>query len=104
MGRPQRDSIEDLQHCLKCQMTHLQTSNYVQLHIKVPQILVDFISMNLIGPFKMMAWGNQYALTVMYVDTYVICVHMRDKLADTVVSAYLKRHILQARMKQKNLI
>ena len=74
-------------HILKCQTTNLQTPHYVQLHLEIPQIPIDFISMDLISPFEMTARGNQYALTVMCMLTkYVICIPLTDKYVDTVVS------------------
>ena len=48
-------------HCLQCQTSNLQTPNYVQPH---PQTAMDLISMGLIGPFKSIIKGNQYALNV----------------------------------------
>ena len=49
----------------------------------------DFISMELIGPFKTTSKGNQYMLTAICMLTnYVICVHLTDNTADVVVNAY----------------
>ena len=38
-----------VRHCQKCQNTNLHTPNYVQLYLKIPQTLMDFISIDLTG-------------------------------------------------------
>ena len=47
-----------VRHCLLCQMTILQTPNYNQIHLEVSQMPMNFISMDLIGPFEMILRGN----------------------------------------------
>ena len=43
--------------------TNLQTSSHVQHHLEILQTPVDFISIDLIGPFETTTKGNQYTLT-----------------------------------------
>ena len=82
-----------VKHCLHCQMTNLQIPNDAQLFLEIHQMPVDFISMDLIGSFKMVSVGNQYTLTVICMLTnYVMCIPLADQSADTQVSAYI-RHI-----------
>ena len=53
---------------------------------------MDFISMDLIGEFKMgSTQGNRYALTVICMLTgYTWCIPIADKYAETIVKAYIK--------------
>ena len=53
---------------------------------------MDFISMDLIGEFKMgSTQGNRYALTVICMLTgYTWCIPIVDKSAETIVRAYIK--------------
>ena len=60
-----------VRHCLQCQTTNLQTTNYIQLHSDVPQMPMGVTSMDLIGPFEV-ASGNQYAFTVICMLTNYI--------------------------------
>ena len=47
-----KESVQKfVRDCLKCQK-NLQTLNYVLLHLDIPQTPMDFISMELIGPFE----------------------------------------------------
>ena len=69
----------------------LANTNYAQLHVEVLQMPMDFISGDLIHPYKVTFRGNQYALTVIGMLTnYIICIFLVDKSADMVVYAYLK--------------
>ena len=69
-----------VRYCPQCQTTNLQTPNYVQLHLEIPQMPMDFISMNLIGPLEATKKGNQCTLTVICMLTnYIICVPIPDK-------------------------
>ena len=80
-----------VRHCLQFQRTNLQTPNYAQLYLEATQMHMDLISMDVIGPFKIISRGNQYKLAVICVLTnYVICVPLVEKSADTVVNTYLK--------------
>ena len=66
-------------------------TNYVQLHLEIPETQMDFISVDLTSTFKTTTKGNQYASTVVSMLTnYVICIPILDKSADIVVNAYLK--------------
>ena len=53
---------------------------------------MDFISMDLIGEFKMRSTqGNRYALTVICMLTgYTWCISIADKSAETIVKSYMK--------------
>ena len=52
---------------------------------------MDFVSVDLVGPFETTTKGNQYALTVICMLTnFIIYIPMLDKSADTVVNRYQK--------------
>ena len=52
---------------------------------------MDFISVNLMGPFETTTKGNQYALTVICMLTnYIICIHIPEKSTHIAVNANLK--------------
>ena len=52
---------------------------------------MDFISVDLIGPFEIKSRGNQYALTMNCMLTnYVMCLPLVDKSADVVVNTYFR--------------
>ena len=80
-----RESVKKyVRHCPQCQTTNLQTPHYGQHHLETPQTLIDFISIDLIGPFETTVKGNQYTLTVnMYVNK--VC-HMHTH------TRYVHRH------------
>ena len=48
---------------------------------------LDFISVDLIGPFETTFKRNQHALTVISI---VMCVPLTDKTADVIVNAHLR--------------
>ena len=52
---------------------------------------MDFISIDLVGPFETTVKGNQYALTVIYMLTnYIICIPIPDKSTDKIVNVHLQ--------------
>ena len=75
-----------------------------QLHLEDPQRLMDFISMDFIGPPEVISRGNQYALTVICMLTYYVTyIPLVDKSTAMVVSAYLKEKYCRIRRKLKIL-
>ena len=48
----------------KCQTKTLQAPNYTCLYLEVPQMMMNFTSIDLIGPFQIIPRGNWYDLTV----------------------------------------
>ena len=46
-----------VRYYLQCQTINLQTPNYIQLHLEVLKMSMDFISMDLIGPFEITSKG-----------------------------------------------
>ena len=53
--------------CIKCRQQNVDPQCYAQLHLEVPSMPMCFMVMDLIGKFKPLSQGHQYALTV--IDT-----------------------------------
>ena len=100
LKRPQRDGAE-LCMTLFEMSKNLFTNAYLWVtSSRDPSDLDGFISMDLVGPFKMTTMGNQCALTVICMLTiYVIFIPLTDKCADTVVNCLLKKGVMQTRRK-----
>ena len=80
-----------MRHCQWCQSKNVQASNYVLLNLEIPKMPMDFIAMDLIGPFEVISKGNKYASTVIYMLTNcVFCIPLTDKTKNAVVDTYLK--------------
>ena len=63
------------------QLVNFKTPNYVQLHLKVPEMPIVFISMDLIGPFEITSQVNQYAVPVICMLTnYAMYITQSEKL------------------------
>ena len=68
----------------------LKIVKYAQLHFTIPRLAMQFISMNLIGPFDPPSNGHWYVLTVICMLTgYKFCVSLKTKSATEVVQAYV---------------
>ena len=56
-------------------------------------MLMDLISMDFIRLFEVTSKGNQYLLRVIcMLPSYIMCISLVDKSADTIMSTYLKRY------------
>ena len=87
-----RDTENYVKTCHICQQYNIQSVRYTPGHFEIPEAPMDFISMDLIGEFKMgSTQGNRYALTVICMLTgYTWCIPILDKSAETIVRAYIK--------------
>ena len=61
-----------VKHCLQCQTTNLQTLNYVQLHLAIPQTTNHFISIDSIGQFDITTKEKQFTLNVICSLTHYV--------------------------------
>ena len=60
-----KDTENYVKSCHICQQYNIQSVRYTSGHFEIPEAPMDFISMDLIGEFKMgSTQGNRYALTV----------------------------------------
>ena len=79
-------------NCGVCQKYNIQPVKYTPGQFQVPEAPMDFISMDLIGEFRMgSTQGNRFALTVICMLTgFTWCIPIPDKSAETIVRAYIK--------------
>ena len=91
-------------NCPVCREYNYQSPPHVFLHQEVPTQPIEYISMDLIGPFPLTAKGNKYALTVIDMFTsYAWCVPIPTKHAEVVLEAYLSHVYPQAAGSRKIL-
>ena len=78
-----KDTENYVKTCHICQQYNIQSVRYTPGHFEIPEAPMDFISMDLIGEFKMdSTQGNRYALTVFCMLTgYTWCIPISDKSA-----------------------
>ena len=81
-----------IKKCMTCQEYTINAVRYTPGTFEIPEAPMDFISMDLIGEFRMGSTnGNRFALTVIcMLSGYTWCVPIPDKSAETVVKAYIK--------------
>ena len=87
-----KDVERYIKSCPTCQEYTVNAVRYTPGQFEIPEAPMDFISMDLIGEFRMGSIkGNRFALTVICMLTgYTWCIPIPDKSAKTVVYAYLK--------------
>ena len=87
-----KDTENYVKTCHICQQYNIQSVRYTPGHFEIPEAPMDFISMDLIGEFKMgSTQGNRYALTVICMLTgYTWCIPIADRFAETIVKAYIR--------------
>ena len=87
-----KDTENYVKSCHICQQYNIQSVRYTSGHFEVPETPMNFISMDLIGEFKMgSTQGNRYALTVICMLTgYTWCIPIPDKSPETIVKSYIR--------------
>ena len=87
-----KDTENYVKTCDICQCYNVQSVRYTPGHFEVLEAPIDFISMDLIGEFKMVSTqGNRYALMVICMLTgYTWCIPIVDKSAEIIVKEYIK--------------
>ena len=71
-----------IKHCMMCQKRNIPVVNYDQLHFSNPRLPMQFISMDLIGPFEPSCNGHHYTLTMICVlKGYTFCIPLKTKTA-----------------------
>ena len=85
------ETEKHVRKCPACQARNPHVAQYAKLHFDVAKMPMEFISMDLIGPFyPKSSQGNTYALTVICMLTgWVTCVPIPNKETETVIEAYL---------------
>ena len=80
-----------VQTCKLCQEHNKQVAKYSKINFETEPAPMKFISMDLIGEFHQpSSKGNRYALTVICMFTgYTFCIQIPNKMAKTVLKAYM---------------
>ena len=80
-----------VQTCKLCQEHNKQVVKYSKMNVEAEPAPMKFISMDLIGDFHPpSSKGNRYALTVICMFTgYTFCIPIPNKMAKTVLKAYM---------------
>ena len=81
-----------VKQCKLCRMHNSTSTRYVKGMFEVPEVPMDFISMDLIGKFNPpSSQGNKFALTVIcMLSGWTWCIPIVDKSAPVMLQAYLK--------------
>ena len=81
-----------LKQCELCQTHNSASTRYVKGTFEVPEVPMDFISMDLIGEFNLpSSQGNKFTLTVIYMlSGWTWCIPIVDKSVPVMLQAYLK--------------
>ena len=65
---------------MMCKKRNIQAVKYAQIHFSTPRLQMQFIMMDLIGPFDPSSGGYHYALTVICMLTgYTFCIPLKTK-------------------------
>ena len=70
-----------IRSCSECHQVTLKEPHYVDLHLPLPQFLMFFITMDLLGPYQETENGDQYALTTICMLTCLHYIYYRASLA-----------------------
>ena len=89
-----KDTENYVKTCHICQQYNIQSVRYTPGHFEIPEVPMDFISMDLIGEFQMgSTQGNRYALTVVCMLTgYTWCIPIADKSAETKIKEVYSKY------------
>ena len=81
-----------IKQCMMCQKRNIQVVKYAQLHFSTPRLPMQFISMDLIGPFDPSSNWHHYDLTVICMLTgYTFCIPLKTRNTSKVVQAYIDK-------------
>ena len=86
-----KDILHHCKQCAVCKKFKIEQIQFEKLHFSMPNQLMEFICMDLIGEFHSpTSRGHRYALTVMDMLTgFVFCAPLQTKKAEEIVQKYL---------------
>ena len=85
-----QDCVNHLHKCKYCQQISLKTQHYVDSKLRVPNVPMAYIAMDLLGKYSKTSQGHHYALTIICVLTsFVKVITIEDKKAEMVIKAGL---------------
>ena len=59
-----QDCTNHVHKCKDCQQVSLKTQDYVYSNLRVPNVPMGYITMDLLGECSKTSWGHCYALTI----------------------------------------
>ena len=76
--------------CKDCQQVSLKTQHYVDSNLRVPNVPIAYIAMDLLGEYSKMSQGHHYALTIicMLMSFVEVILGIGYKKNETVIKAY----------------
>ena len=84
--------LKHIQECKVCIQQNRQHVRYRKINFQTPNLPMQFISMDLVGPFPETSRGNKYALTAIDMLTgFSFAIPIQDKTKEAVLNAYLHR-------------
>ena len=86
-----KDILHHCKQCAVCERIKIECIKFEKLHFSIPNQLMEFICMDLIGKFyPPTSRGHRYALTVMdMLMGFVFCAPLKTKKAEEVIQMYL---------------
>ena len=83
-----QDCANHVCKCKDCQQVSLKSQHYVDSKLRIPNVPMACIAMDLLGEYSEMTQGHHYALTVICMLTsFVEVIPIEDKMAETVIKA-----------------
>ena len=84
------DCTNHVHKCKDCQKISLKTQHYVDLNLRVPNVPMTYIAMDLYI-YSKTSQGHHYALTIIcMITSFVEVIPIGDKKNETVIKSYLK--------------
>ena len=85
------DCINHVCKCKDCQQGSLKNQHYVDSNIRVPNVPMAYIAMDLLCEYSKMSWGQCHVLTIICMLTsFVEVILVEDKKTKTAIKAYLR--------------
>ena len=86
-----KNILHHCKQCAVCEKFKVEHIKFEKLHFSIPNQLMEFICMNLIGEFyPPTSRGHRYSLTVMDMLTgFLFCTPLKSKKAEEVIQTYL---------------
>ena len=86
-----KDILHHCKQCAVCEKFKVEHIKFEKLHFSIPNQLMEFICMDLIGEFyPPTSRGHRYTLTVMDILMgFVFCAPLKSKKAEEVIQTYL---------------
>ena len=86
-----KDILHHSKQCAVCEKFKVECTKFEKLHFSMPNQLMEFICMDLIGKFyPPFSSGHRYTLTIMNMLTgFVFCTPLKSKKAKEIIQTHL---------------